>query len=265
MTGWLIAAVMCVTMALPAQEAGSDSPSPVRLEVGGYGNWADHDFGWWRGAQTQVWIRSNARFIPILTFDSQTRPEGTQQNFGFLSYLNWTRNFYTVQGVSGAPAGSREPMLFPRFRCDAKAFWKIPPARSLVAAAGITRIDYGHALRGEIYNLGSIYYRHRWVIEGNAFLNHSRPGDLWTASGLVSAQHGTEGKQWIGATAGGGRELYRLQGVPVAEFRFDSYTFTVFYRKWFSRHIGIYVAPEYQHKLGAFHRLGVTSRVFYEF
>ena len=254
----------CGLAVVTAGQSESTVP-PVRLELGGYYSQADHGFGYWRGAQTQLWIRSNPRFIPIFVFDSQSRPEGTRQSYGVLSYLNWTPNFYTIQGVSAAPNQDRQATLFPKLRYDFKAHWKTPPTRNLVVAVGFTRFDFGNRLRGEIYNLGSIYYRHRWVVEGNLFLNRSRPLERWTASAMVSAMRGREGKQWVGTTLSGGREFYQMTGVPVYEFQFKSYTLVGFYRKWLSRHFGVYVSAEFQHRIGQYHRIGVNSRVFFEF
>src|SRR5260370_29567293 len=85
------------------------SQLPFRLEVGGYGSHVNQGYGDWNGAQSVLWIRSNPIFIPAIFFDSQARPGGTQQNYGFLSYLNWSKSFYTVQGFSAAPQSGPPP------------------------------------------------------------------------------------------------------------------------------------------------------------
>jgi tetratricopeptide (TPR) repeat protein len=64
-----------------------------------------------------------------------------------------------------------------------------------------------------------LYYRKKLVLEGNLFINQSFPGNLWSASGSMALQYGTEGKYWFGLVAGGGRQLYYYAGLsPVKRY-----------------------------------------------
>jgi len=248
-----------------AAEPAAPGYPPVRLELGAYGSRVDRDLGDWRGVQGQLRFGTSARFVPIFGFDSHTRPTGTQQNYSFLSYLNWSKSFYTVQGYSAAPQRNERAIYFPLRRYDMKGFWKIPPGRNFVLGAGFTRFDFGGPGHGQIFNVGALYYHKKLVVEGNLFANRSQPGNLFSGSGSLAAQYGTEGKSWLGVTVGGGRELYRSIGLTPFDARFSSYSVSTFYRRWISRHFGFVTSFDYQDKLGAYRRLGLTSSLFVEF
>ena len=264
---WLFAAVCLAQTPPPAPDVQPDTSSqlPYRLELGGYGSHVTQGYGDWRGGQGLLWIRSNPIFIPEFFFDSQTRPGGTQQNYGFFSYLNWSKSFYTTQGFSIAPQNNPVAIYFPRFRYDVKANWKLPPSRNLVLGVGYTHFNLGAPGHGEIFNAGAIWYHRKLVIEGDAFVNRNQPGDLYSASGLVSVQYGKEGKSWTGVTAGGGHQLYQFAGQVPFNVRLNGYNFQAFYRKWLSRHVGVVFNFEYQDLLGTYRRVGGGSNLFFEF
>ena len=253
----------------PAASQASPQPAtgmlPTRVEAGGYASWVNNGFGTWRGATAELWLARNRRFIPAFFFDSQTRPAGTQQNYAFLSYMNWSKSFYTVQGVSGAPQRSDEAIYFPKIRYDVKGYWKLPPERNFVVAAGYTHFDLGKPGHGQIYNIGALYYHKKCVIETNVYANRGQPGDFWSGSGSLSVQYGTEGKYWFGVTASGGRELYRVEGLTPYDVRSMSYTLDMFYRRWVTRHVGFNVGFIYQDKLEVYRRGGISGRLFYEY
>ena len=251
-----------------ASEAGTAAPAgmlPVRVELGGYYSWADHGYGQWRGLDASLWYRGNRRIVPGFFVDSQTRPSGTQRNYSFISYLNWTPSFYTVQGVSGAPQHSDETIFFPKIRADLKGFWKLTPAKNFVVGTGFTYFDLGSPGHGQIYNVGALYYHKKLVMEGNLFINRSQPGDLWGGSGGLSLQYGAEGDYWLGVSASGGQELYRIEGLTPFDVHLKGYTIEVSYRRWMSRHVGFYLSAFMQEKLDAYRRAGGSARLFFEF
>jgi YaiO family outer membrane protein len=244
--------------------AGSEQP-PIRVELGGYANYVDHGYGTWEGSESQIWFRGNRYFVPAIMVESQTRPTGTQQNVAFFSYLNWSKSFYTVQGFSAAPQRDAGAIYFPKRRYDIKAYKKLTSGQNFVLGAGYTRFDLGAAGHGQIFNLSSLYYHGKLVLEGNLFVNRSQPGDLYSASGTVSAQYGREGRYWFGVTAGGGRELYQYVGQTPFEVQFASYSLRTFYRKWFTRHVGAVVSFDYLDKVMAYRRTGGSIHLFFEF
>ena len=246
-----------------------DAPMPMRLEVGTYHSYAGKDYGYWRGADAQLWIRYSTKFIPVLMIDTQTRPGGTQQSFGFFSYMNWTKSFYTTQGMSFAPQlspfGTPQPIFFPKQRYDGKAYFKVPSNPSLVLDAGITYLDYGGVTKGQIFSGGFIYYPKKMVIDGNLFINHNQPGGKVSAAGSASMQYGREGKYWLGATISGGHEAYRSMGATPVDVNLNGYSAQVFFRKWISRHTGFVLSVDHQTKFSAYSRIGMAGKMFFEF
>lgn len=244
--------------------AGGYALSPIRLEFGGYSSYVNNGFGNWSGGQAQLWYRSRF-FTPAFTVDRQTRPQGTQWNYAFFSYANWTKSFYTTQGFSWAPQKDPLDVYFPQKRYDIKAYWKLLPEKNFVIDAGFTRFDLGAPGHGQIFSAGSLYYHGKWVVDGNLFINRSQPGNLYSASGLLAVQRGQEGRYWVGVTVGGGRELYQLIGQTPFEARFMSYSLGTFYRKWFSKHAGVVFSGDYLDKLNAYRQAGGSARLFFEF
>jgi YaiO family outer membrane protein len=263
----LVLGMLCMAQTPPQPETSQvQTPQlPFRLELGGYGSHVTNGYGDWNGAQGLLWIRTNPVFIPAIFVDSQTRPQGTQQNYGFFSYLNWSKSFYTVQGFSAAPQRDPNTVYFPKRRYDIKANWKLPPSRNVVIGVGYTRFDLGAPGHGQIFNLGTLWYHHKVVSEANVFLNRNQPGDLYSASGSVAVQYGQEGKSWFGVSAGGGRQLYQYAGQIPFNVRINGYDFHTFYRKWISRYVGIIVMFDYQDLLSTYRRMGGQGGLFFEF
>ena len=267
-TALLLAAACLAQTPLPQPAPqGNDVPAqlPFLLEMGGYDSHVTQGYGDWSGAQTTLWIRSNPIFIPAFFFDSQTRPTGTDQDYGFFSYLNWTKNFYTTQGFSVAPQKDPLAVYFPKYRYDVKANWKLPPSRNLILGLGYTGWDLGGQGSGQIFDVGTLWYHGKWIAEANLFVNRSTPGDLYSASGAVSVQYGREGKSWIGGTLGGGHQLYQYVGQVPFNVSLEGYNAKVFYRKWLTRHVGFMVSFEYQDLLQTYRRTGGAGSLFFEF
>ncbi len=271
-----IAVVLLATLAClgqtpqPPQPAAPGEPSyevlPFRFEVGGFENHVDNGYGDWRGADAQLWYRGNQFFIPAFFFESQTRPTGTQQNYAFFSYLNWTKSFYTTQGFSGAPQNNGPAAVyFPKRRYDIKANWKLPPSRNFVLGVGFTEFSLGEPGHGQIFNVGGLWYHRKLVLEGNFFVNRNQPGGLYSSSGSFAAQYGQEGKYWVGGLVSGGHELYRFVGETPFDVNFNGYSFQIFYRKWITKHAGIVTSVNYQDKINAFQRIGGTVNLFFDF
>lgn len=259
-------ALWCQNTDTPAtyERPGYESPLPVLLETGTYHSGVSNGYGYWRGADATLWIRANPRFTPVFQFNSQTRPGVTQQSYGFFSFANWSRNFYTTQGFSVSPERGGYS-LFPSQRYDVKAFYKAPFNRNLVLGAGYSRYSFGSPLKGEIYNTGFIYYHRRWMTEVNYFINRNQPADKLAHSASVATQYGQEGKYWVGAVVGGGKEIYNYIAVTPLEVNLNSVSTQIFFRKWLSRHYGYYISFDHQSKFTAFTRTGVTGRMFFEF
>jgi YaiO family outer membrane protein len=135
----------------------------------------------------------------------------------------------------------------------------------LVLDAGITYLDYGGPIKGEIFNAGFIYCPRKMVVEGNLFINHNRPGGMVSTAGSLSTQYGREGKYWIGTTVGGGHETYRNVAPRPVDVGLNGYSTQMFFRKWMSRHTGFVITIDQQTKFAAYSRIGVNGKMFFEF
>ena len=243
--------------------------TPFRLEFGGSGSHATNGLGNWRNAEAQLWIRAHKRFIPVLTFDSQTRPTGSQQNFGVMTIANWSKNFYTVQGFSGAPLRTEKRTYFPQQRFDFRAYTKMPWNRNLLFSAGYTRVNYGvpkaSPAAADMPNAGFLWYKGRFVTEGIAYWVKNQPTGSNAGAGTLSTMYGREGKYWVGATVGGGREVYRVLFLNPNELRTGSFSVYAFARKWITRNTGVVIFFDFQNRLDLFQRYGAGARFFWEF
>jgi YaiO family outer membrane protein len=253
-----------------AQERGSGSipwqETPFRLEFGGYTGQVNQGLGNWRGAEGQLWIRASKRIVPVLTFDSQTRPTGTQQNLGGMAIINWSPGFYTVQGVSASTVSSGGgPRYFPGQRYDLRGYWKTALDPNFLVSGGYSRVNYGGGIGADMPSLGFLLYKGRLVTEGIAYVVKNNPGSFYSGSATLSSMYGREGKYWIGATVGAGREVHRVVFVNPREVRLNSVSVYAFARKWITRHTGLIVFFDFQNRLDFYQRAGGGVRWFWEF
>jgi YaiO family outer membrane protein len=263
--GAIVALVIAAAPGKAQDNIALERPLPVHVELGGFASHVDRGYGSWRGLEGQVSIRANSFFVPTFAAESQLRPLGRQQSYSFVSYLNWSSTFYTTIGASIAPQNGSPAIYYPRNRQDVKGFVKLGSSRRVVLDAGFTRFDFGAPGRGQIYTAGLLLYPGKAVIEGSVSVNRNQPNNLVSASGLIAAQYGREGHYWVGATAGGGRELYNYVGIAPVDVKLFSYSLHFFYRKWISRHVGFKASLLYVKKLEAYTQSGGTVSMFFEF
>lgn len=248
-----------------AADSGTWQETPYRLEFGGYASHATKGLGTWRGGDGQLWFRGNRRITPVLTFESQTRPTGTQQNMGAMAIVNWSRNFYTIQGASASVAGKGEARYFPGQRYDFRGLWKTSFDRNFLLSAGYTRVNYGRGVSADMPNVGFLSYKGKVITEGVFYWVKNNPGNFNAGAATLSSMYGREGKYWVGATVGGGREVYRVVSVNPAEVRLNSFSVYAFARKWITRNTGVIVFFDFQNRIDFFRRTGAGARLFWEF
>ena len=243
-----------------------ESPLPYLLEVGTSHSHLSKGIGNWRSEDATFTVRSIPRFTPVFQFTSQTRPEGTSQNFAFSSYYTWSKHVYTTQGFSLTPTNSGNGvMLFPHQRYDFRAHYIVPSHSRLVLSSGLTYFDFPGSVKGQIYSTGFLYYAKKTIIGGNYNVNRNQPGDHTSSSANMSVQYGREGKYWIGATVGGGKEVYSYFLGKQLDVNLNGFSTQAFFRKWLSRHYGFVIGMENQNKLGFYTRIGAYGRMFFEF
>src|SRR3954462_11011546 len=107
--------ILAITWApLAAQQ-----PGPVGLDVGGFYSALDNGYSDWRGIDLRLEY-SGVRFSPFIGVSTQSRREGSQNNFGVGSYYTINKHAYVIAGFSTAFGGTT--VLYPRLRWDASLF-----------------------------------------------------------------------------------------------------------------------------------------------
>ena len=252
----------------PPVEAGPiPQGEPYYIEFGGFENFVDNNYGHWSGATGRIMFRhlkprGLRRFTPIVSFATQTRPNGSQATFGLDSYINFNKWFYMIAGVGGSPPGSA--LLWPQFRIGATGLVTIPGVRGLVGTLGASQIRAGDGTYANIFSPGALYYRGHAIWSGYISFNQNYPGSIASKSGGVAVQYRAEKKYWIGAGMGGGRIAYQTIALVPLNVRFLSFGPNFFFQKWITPKWGVILKYDYQDELLAYQRHGVSASVFFE-
>ena len=253
------------TAQTPAQEEKPGierREEPFLVELGGFTNFVNNDYGRWSGANAKVMYRGAKHFAPILGFASQTRPAGSQVTFGLDSYILVSKWFYAIAGIGGSPAGSA--VLWPKLRYGATGMITIPRVQGLVGTVGASKIDGERGSYGRILNAGALYYRGQAIWSGYVSFNRNYPGALPSKAGGVAVQYGAEKKYWIGGGITGGRIAYQTISLTPLDVRFVTFGPNAFYSRWLSRNRGFTVRYDYQDQLDAYQRHGIALSIFFE-
>jgi YaiO family outer membrane protein len=255
------------TGATPEPSAESTAPKlperqqPIYLELGGFTNFVNNNYGRWDGGTARIMYRS-ARFSPIFGFATQKRPEGSQQTYGMDSYISFSRWFYVIAGVGGSPQGTA--VLFPKLRYGVTGMISIPGARGIVATLGAAQNHGDHKDYSRTLSAGAMYYRGRAILSGYISFNRNYPGAIPSKSGGMAVQYGAEKKFWIGGGMNGGRIAYQTISLQPLNVRFLSYGPNVFYQQWMSRKWGFILRYDYQNEIDAYQRHGISASLFFE-
>jgi YaiO family outer membrane protein len=252
----------------PPVEAGPiPQGEPYYIEFGGFENFVDNNYGRWSGVNGRIMFRhlkakGLRHFTPIVSFATQTRPNGTQATFGLDSYINFNKWFYMIAGVGGSPPGSA--LLWPQFRFGATGLVTIPGVKGLVGTLGAAQIRAGDGSYGNVFSPGALYYRGHAIWSGYVSFNRNYPGSVASKSGGVAVQYGAEKKYWIGAGMGGGRIAYETIALHPLDVRFLSFGPNFFFQKWITPKWGLILKYDYQDELLAYQRHGISASVFFE-
>src|SRR5688500_12138907 len=106
----VVAALALFAASAVAQQppaAGMASPQTTgvpafHLELGTFYSALSRGYGDWRGVDLKAQY-SSPRATPFLLVSSQTRDEGSQQNFAVGSYIIFNQQYYSIVGISHAP------------------------------------------------------------------------------------------------------------------------------------------------------------------
>jgi YaiO family outer membrane protein len=247
--------VVALAMPLGAQAPAAPRAPVLGVDVGGFYHSLDNGYSDWRGADLRLSLTSPA-ISPFLGVSTQHRREGHQENFGLGSYVTINRHFYTIVGVSAAPGGTA--VLYPRLRADVALVSDSRVVPGLMIATGFTHLMADRGSTGQILSVGPIYYRGPLILTGSLRLNHDGVGGANSGSGDVGAQYGAQGRYWIGGGIGTGREAYQLLSATPFDVRFTNVGGSLFYQRWVTTKTAVTTRFDYEHKLTAYRRRGIS-------
>lgn len=252
----------------PVETGPIPQAEPYYIELGGFTNFVNNNYGQWSGASGRIMFRHlkgdfAKHFTPIFSFATQTRPAGSQATFGLDSYITFNKWFYMIAGVGGSPSGSA--ILFPQIRYGATGLITIPgEVKGLVGTLGFAQIRLGDGSYGDIYSVGGMYYRGRAIWSGYLSFNENYPGSFASKSGGVAVQYGAEKHYWIGAGMAGGRIAYETISLRPLDVRYPSYGPNFFFQKWITPKWGVILKYDYQDAVNFYQRNGVSASIFFE-
>lgn len=245
----------------PAQApAAGASPAasrrtPFTLDVGGWYQALDNGYDDWKGLDLRL-SYTGERVTPFLGISTQRRGTAAQENFGLGSYVTIDRHTYAIVGFSTAPGGNA--ILHPRIRWDAALLTDSRVVPGLVLSLGYTHLMFSGHATGQIGSLGAILYRGPFIVSGAARLNHDDVGGASTGSGEIGAQHGAQGRQWIGGRLSFGHEAYQIISERPFDVQFTTIGGSAFWQRWLTTRTAATLRLDYENKRTAYHRTGAA-------
>jgi YaiO family outer membrane protein len=227
--------------------------------TGGYQNWNDFY------ARGLISGGSN-------TFTGELTREARFGDSGWFGSLGWIRtlspNWY-AQFSAGASVGG---FFLPRYRLDAIINRKLLPRKQLVVSAG-GGFDQSKTVNNDWRaQVGAAYYfQYPIVLQGGFLWTHANPGDILARTQYLALNEGHDKEHFFSLRYEWGREGYEVIGPPTAlapaysvATDFPEHTITGTWRQWIGPNWGINLNIE-QHQEPAYHRLGGTAGVFFDF
>lgn len=242
--------------------AAKNDKTNWHFEIGGSFASLNNNYGRWYGGDTKIAYTGSKYFTPMVSAGSQTRPEGTQQAYGFGSYVNFSKYAYAIVGVGFAP--NRGTILFPSFRYDLMGVVKAGNIKGLLMTVGYTSYRMGGG-KAKIASVGGIYYLKKVILNGAIAFNRSYPGNLPSKSGYLSFMTGKQGKHWWGAGVSGGNAHYQTVSIIPFDVRYNAVGFSAFYQKWLGRHWGITPRYYFTRLFNAYTSHSTSITFFYDF
>ncbi|MBI3934931.1 MAG: YaiO family outer membrane beta-barrel protein [Acidobacteria bacterium] len=247
----------------PSPPQAVDRDEPLYLELNGFDNFVNNNYGRWKGGGAKIMYRGAKHFAPIFGFATQKRPEGSDQVYGLDSYLTFNKWFYLIGGISGSPEGTA--ILFPRYQYGVTAIVTVPGTQGLAATLAASQNHGDDEGKGRIFSVGALYYCCHGIWSGNISFNRSYPGAVPSKSGGLAVQFGAQNKFWIGGGMSGGRIAYQTIALRPLDVRFMSFGPNFFYQQWINGKVGFIVKYDYQNQLEAYQRHGISASLFFEF
>lgn len=250
-----VSTIMLPVTAAAQQPNVAGPAAPFSVDVSGYYQSLDNRYSDWRGVDLRLAYAGN-RFSPFALASTQSRREGRQNSYGLGSYAVFGPHDYAIVDMSVATGGTA--VFFPRLRWDATLISDTRIVPGLVIATGYTYVSFGGGSSGSIASVGPIYYRGPLILSSVARLNHDNAGGATTGSAEAAGQYGREGWQWVGAVLTAGHEAYQVLAVTPFDAQFTNVGAAVFYQRWLTSRTAARVRLDYEAKITAYQRRGVT-------
>jgi YaiO family outer membrane protein len=179
-----------------------------------------------------------------------------------------SENWYAQVSAGGSAGG----FFLPKFRTDAFINRKLLHRRQLVATLGVgfdksKTVD--HDLRFQAG--GAYYFEYPVVLQAGVTWTHASPGNILARTEYIAASQGHDKEHFISLRYEWGREGYEVVGAPTTLtpafnvlFDFPIHNATATWRQWIGPNWGLNLNVE-QHQEPAYHRLGGTAGVFFDF
>ena len=250
------------TVTPPQAPAAQSRSTRFHAEVGTFYSALSRGYSTWRGFDARV-LYASRRATPFIGVSTETRKEGTQQNYGVGSYITLNDRFYSIVGVSHAPY--RGAVLFPKTRIDAALFGAVRSVPGLVLFGGATKVYGDKGGGGQIFSIGSFLYHGHAIATGVVSLNRDRLSGADSHSQSLGIQYGSQGSYWIGGSISHGTEAYQVIAAAPFDARFEGAGAMLFGQKWFARNRGAVLRYEFEHKYTAYVRNAVALTYFVDF
>jgi YaiO family outer membrane protein len=239
--------------------------SSFYLELGGSYSILNGDNAPWKELSAKLGYSGLKKwFTPFVTFSSQDRGAGSQQNYGVYSYVTLSKRIWATPGISFAPV--RSAVLYPQLRVGGTVFLGVfPRMPALFVSVGVSDIHMpGGTGGGEIFSIGAIHYG-KVILSGNVNINRDGTSGFISESGQAGFQYGRQGRFWIGGGASGGDAAYQIIGLVPLNVHFNSVGANVFYQCWLTRKFGVIIRYDYLDEINFFRKNGAYVGTFFEF
>jgi YaiO family outer membrane protein len=247
--------------ALSGAAGGAEAPLATwatSVEAGLEHHGVTQGLGDWRAA----YIRSVHRDGPDV-WNAELLATEAFRDDGVYGSIAWTRTMSPAWFGQIAAGGGSGDFFFPRVRLDALLNYKI--GTQLVVTGGVGYIAAKDAHRDRSVYAGAAFYLARSIVlQAGVRLNDSRPGRVHSSSGFLAATHGSEGRQYLVARAGFGREAYQRLTPERSLVDFASRSASLSWKRWVAPRWGFHVGAE-RYSNAAYRRTGGRAGIFREF
>lgn len=194
-------------------------------------------YGVWKSLNLSYYQRYSKDLTLVYQAGLFGRDEGDAALFALGAYKDWTPTLYTFSQVT---VGTDSEYL-PKYRFDNDFYFKFGDHLQWVGIVGLTYIDYHDVHSDFIPSLGLTYYAPRYNITYRFFSNISDPGNVYSATHLLSAGYGAEKEYWTYLDISYGNQAYNsVLDSGFSYFDEDGLNIELKHRHWLMENTGIF-------------------------